>query len=301
MERSVKPTLSHRIEYALLRTFSFAAAILPMRLALAAGSALGWLAWKLLGIRKTVSLRNLKQAFPNRTSEELFRSGLESYMNAGRFMMEFIRQGRMSGKYVTEHVRISRRELEKIRKLEGALIITSHFGNWELLGIAFRYYLGDVSFLVGRQSNCLVDDYINRMRSGHGVTLYNRRSAVKGVVESVRKGGYVIWLSDQDAGDSGVVVDFFDYPASTPRGAAVFAVKLNVPIVPAVIVRDGSSPDHELVTGEPLYPAAGMSREDGERDITQRYTEFFEKMIERYPKLYWWSHRRWKTTGMYRN
>ena len=124
---------------------------------------------------------------------------------------------------------------------------------------------------------------------------------MKGVVESVRKGGYVCWLSDQDAGESGVVVDFFDYPASTPRGAAVFAVKLNVPIVPAVIVRKGGGPDHELVTGKVLYPDGELSREEAEKRITRSYTAFFEKMIERYPELYWWPHRRWKTTGMYRS
>ncbi|MBD3278501.1 MAG: hypothetical protein GF388_09390, partial [Candidatus Aegiribacteria sp.] len=93
--KSVKPTFSHRIEYGLLRSVAFLTALLPMRWALAAGSSLGWLAWSLLGIRKNVSLRNLKQAFPAKTERELFRIGLESYRNSGRFMMEFIRQGRM--------------------------------------------------------------------------------------------------------------------------------------------------------------------------------------------------------------
>ena len=104
--------------------------------------------------------------------------------------------------------------MDELKRLDGALIITGHFGNWELMGVSLSYLLGDVAFLVGRQSNSLVDDFVNSMRSSHGIDLYNRRAAVKGVLTSVRRGGYVCWLSDQDAGTSGITVDFFGYPAS---------------------------------------------------------------------------------------
>ena len=297
-----KLTLLHRIEYALTRTVIFFAGLLPVRCALALGAGLGWISWSILGIRKKIVMMNLLQAFPDRTLKERNRIGLHSYMNSGRFMLEFARQDRMGENYIAKHVTVEDPQaLEAMKAINGAVIITGHFGNWELFGVACRYKLGDVAFLVGRQSNGLVDAYINGMRSIHGIELYNRRSAVKGVLKSMKRGGYVCWLSDQDAGDSGVVIDFFGHPASTPRGAAAFSVKLGVPVVPAVLVREGKGPDHRLVTGKPVYPDRNLSPEEAEKEVTQKYTTQLEQMIIRNPELYWWAHRRWKTTGMYGN
>ncbi len=297
-----KLTLLHRIEYALTRTMIFFAGLLPLKCALALGACLGWTAWSILGIRKKIVMMNLRQAFPNRIGNELNRIGLHSYMNSGRFMLEFARQNRMGEQYIAKHVTVEDPEaLDALKSIDGAIIITGHFGNWELFGIVNRYKLGDVAFLVGRQSNSLVDEYINGMRSIHGIELYNRRAAVKGVLKSMKRGGYVCWLSDQDAGDSGVVVEFFGYPASTPRGAAAFSVKLGVPVVPAVLVREGKGPDHRLVIGKPVYPERNLSPEESEKEVTQKYTRQLEQMIIEKPELYWWAHRRWKTTGMYDN
>lgn len=295
-----KLTMLHRIEYGAVRTMILFAGLLPLRCALALGASLGWTAWSVLGIRKKIVMMNLRQAFPDRTNSELNRTGLHSYMNSGRFMLEFARQGRMGEDYIAKHVTVEDTEaLDVLKALSGAIIITGHFGNWELFGIVNRYKLGDVAFLVGRQSNSLVDGYINRMRSIHGIELYNRKSAVKGVLKSIKRGGYVCWLSDQDAGDSGVVVDFFGYPASTPRGAAAFSVKLGIPVVPSVLVREGKCPNHRLVIGKPVYPDRNLSPEEAEKEVTQEYTRQLEDMIIRNPELYWWAHRRWKTTGMY--
>ncbi|MBN2586419.1 MAG: hypothetical protein JXA64_09520 [Candidatus Fermentibacteraceae bacterium] len=300
MAGEYRPAFAHRMEYGMLRAVIFMAGLLPVRLALEAGALLGRFAWSVLGVRRGIVLTNLRQAFPDRSDRELKRIGLDSYMNSGRFMMEFARQDRMGEKYISRYVDVDDpHKLETVRNIGGALLITGHFGNWELFGIVCRYRLGDVSFLVGRQSNGLVDDYINRMRSCHGIELYNRRSAVKGVLTSVRRGGFVCWLSDQDAGDSGVVVEFFGHPASTPRGAAAFSVKLGVPVVPAVLVRKDRGPYHTLVIGDPVYPAADLSAEDAEVRVTREYTDQLEQMVKARPDLYWWAHRRWKSTGLY--
>lgn len=300
MSRDRSPTIGHRIEYGILRTVIFMMGILPLRLALGFGASLGWVAWCLLGVRKKIVLTNLRQAFPDLPLRELRRIGRLSYMNSGRFMMEFARQDRLGEEFIARHVDVEDpSKLQAIRDAGGALMITGHFGNWELFGIVCRYKLGDVAFLVGRQSNSLVDDYINRMRSSHGIELYNRRSAVKGVLTSMRRGGYVCWLSDQDAGDSGVVVDFFGYPASTPRGAAAFAVKLGVPVVMAGLVRRGRGPDHTLVVSDPVYPDSGLPADEAEIQVTREYTARLEEMVRDRPDLYWWAHRRWKSTGMY--
>jgi Kdo2-lipid IVA lauroyltransferase/acyltransferase len=294
------PTLSHRVEYTLVRAAVFLAGLFPLRCSLRFGSCLGWTAWSLLRIRRKVVLRNLSLAFPDMTLREMDRVACLSYRSSGRFMMEFARQARMNGEYIARHVTVDDpARLEELRGLGGAIVITGHFGSWELFGVTMKYLLGDLAFLVGRQSNGLVDGFINGLRSCHGIDLYNRRSAVRGVVTSLGRGGYVCWISDQDAGRSGMVVDFFGHPASTPRGAAAFAVKLGAPVVVGVLVRDGRGPDHRLVLSAPVRPRTDLPREEAEKDVTQKYTLEIEKMARLHPDQYWWSHRRWKSTGVY--
>ena len=302
MEKRKNPSFGHRIEYALVRITVFCVGVLPIRCALSLGAFMGWFAWKVLRIRKKVVLTNLGLAFPEKPREELNKIALLSYMNSGRFMIEYARQWKMDQSYIEKHVRIDDPEaLEVLLHEDGAIIITGHFGNWELFGIANKYLLGDVAFLVGRQSNSLIDEVINHMRSMHGIELYNRRAAVKGVLSSMKRGGYVCWLSDQDAGESGIIVDFFNYPASTPRGAAAFSAKLGVPVFLAALLRIGKGPDHRLVIGEPIRPDGDISREEAERQITQQYTFELERLVRETPELYWWAHRRWKTTGLYKD
>ena len=302
MEKREKPSLGRRIEYVLVRMTVFVVGLLPIRCALSLGAFMGWFAWKMLQIRKNIVLVNLGLAFPEKSHEELNRIALLSYENSGRFMVEYARQWKMDQSYIEKHVSIDNPEaLKVLRNEEGAIIITGHFGNWELFGVANRYLLGDVAFLVGRQSNSLVDGFINRIRSMHGIELYNRRAAVKGVLSSMKRGGYVCWLSDQDAGHNGIIVDFFNYPASTPRGAAAFSAKIGVPVVLAALLRIGKGPDHRLVISEPIRPDGDISREEAEKRITQQYTLELENLIRENPELYWWAHRRWKTTGLYRD
>jgi KDO2-lipid IV(A) lauroyltransferase len=293
----------HRFEYLLLRSTVGVLGLLPLRAALRVGGLLGWTAWRLLRIRRDISMINLRQAFPDRSDGELDAIGLASYMNAGRFMVEFARQDRLDADHIGRHVSLdpgSREVLEEALSLDRGLIgLSFHFGNWELLGVAQKTLGFDVSFLVGRQKNTLVDNYINRLRSSHGLGIITRDAAMRRIVRTSREGGVVCWLSDQDAGGSGLVVDFFGYPASTPRGAAAFSVKLGMPILVGFMVRE-EGPDHRLVFGGLLRPREDLDREEAERELTQRYTALLESMVREHPEQYWWPHRRWMTTGLYR-
>ena len=293
----------HRLEYLLLRVTVWKLGLLPLRLALKVGSLLGWTAWRVLRIRREVSMINLRQAFRESDDARLDAVGLASYRNAGRFMVEFARQDRLGEKHIRRHVKLdpdSRETLEEALSLDRGLIgLSFHFGNWELLGVAQKTLGFDVSFLVGRQKNTLVDDYINHLRSSHGLGIITRDAAMRRIVRTSREGGIVCWLSDQDAGGGGLVVDFFGYPASTPRGAAAFAVKLGMPILVGFMVREGG-PDHRLVFGGLLRPRQDLDRNEAELELTQRYTKLLESMVRQHPEQYWWPHRRWMTTGLYK-
>jgi len=294
-------SFSHSLQYAILRFFAWWVNILPLRLALYLGAFLGWTAWRVLGVRKEIALINLHQAFPEKEHSELERIGLASYENVGRFMMEFIRQKKVSESYIEKYISwTDPRQKEIISSTDaGVILLAFHFGSWELTGVSAKYAFGDVAFLVGEQRNKLVDSYINELRASQDIEIYTRDAALRGVISSLKRKGMVCWLSDQDAGRSGLVVDFFGYPASTPRGAAAFAVKLGSPIWCIFLERE-DGPYQRFTGSELLYPSNDLGSEEAEIELTQRYTKVLEDMIIKRPDHYWWAHRRWKTTGLYR-
>ncbi len=288
---------SHVIEYAALRALVALVGLLPLWAALEAGALLGRAAWA-LGIRRRVVMTNLAQAFPAIDGRAARRIGSGSYANAGRFMIEFARQDRLGCGHISRWISVENPgNLERLAR-EGGIGLAFHFGNWELLGALMKCRGADVSLLVGEQHNPLVDRLINRLRSVHGIGLITRDAAMRGIFRAVRAGGAVCWLSDQDAGRNGVVVDFFGYPASTPRGAAAFAIRLGCAVYPVFMVRERGRRQRAVFT-DPILPPQGVPQEEAEARVTQEYTKRLEEMVVRHPEMYWWPHRRWKTTGLY--
>jgi len=113
------------------------------------------------------------------------------------------------------------------------------------------------------------------------------------VLKHLRRGGIVTLLLDQDAGKSGVRVDFLGRPASTWAGAARLALRTGCPLVPVAIVRQ-SSGGHVLRIGKTVAVGdLGRSEQDVVR-LTQRCSHAVEAYILENPTQWYWVHRRWK-------
>ncbi|PIE53658.1 hypothetical protein CSA37_00390 [Candidatus Fermentibacteria bacterium] len=293
---SEKSEFVHRIEYLFTRIAALTVQILPLRAALWYGAFLGWTAWA-IGVRKKVARLNIASAFPDMKAEEVNRTGRASYMNSGRSMAEFIRQRSLTREYFEKYITVEKTPaLEKVLANEGGLIFLSgHFGNWESLGTLSYIMAKKIAIIVAKQHNVLIDKYINSLRSSLGVTILRRDASIRGVIDVAGRGGVLCWLGDQDAGRNGLVVNFFGLPASTARGAAAFAVKLNLPLAVGGMVRE-KGPYHKLVVRAFLEADPDLSRNEAELDLTQRHVTALEELISEYPEQYWWAHRRWKTT-----
>ncbi|MBD3349424.1 MAG: hypothetical protein GF400_09560 [Candidatus Eisenbacteria bacterium] len=296
MPRSRSHTLAHRIEYGLVRALQGGICALPPGAARELGAALGSLAYS-LGVRRDVTLGHLRRIFGDERSDaDLERIARESYRNFGRMTFEYGRFPRLTDELIERTVSLTGEE-HLDRALEGgtgAVLVAGHFGNWELAAALAR--LGyPVTFLVGEQHNRLVDGLMNRLREGLGVETVPLTGSLLGVFRALRKNRIVAMLSDQDAGRSGVFVEFLGKQASTPYGPARLALKTGAPLLPGMAVRHGKD-RHELVICPPVEPppeAAG--EEEAVRHYTRGYTSVFEDFILRYPEQYFWMHRRWKT------
>jgi KDO2-lipid IV(A) lauroyltransferase len=176
----------------------------------------------------------------------------------------------------------------------GVIVVTFHFGNWELAG-AYLAGLGyPVSVVVQRIHNPFLDRMVADARTDAGMRTIPRGAAVRGAVRALKENRVVGILSDQDAREGGVFVPFFDRPASTPRGPAVLSLRRDAPAVTALMVR-GERGSFELRIEPIEFERAGNLEEDVER-FTAAYTARLEAYVRRHPEQWLWQHRRWKTT-----
>jgi KDO2-lipid IV(A) lauroyltransferase len=114
------------------------------------------------------------------------------------------------------------------------------------------------------------------------------------ILDVLRTGGILGTLGDQDAGEKGLFVNFFNRPASTHKAMAVMALQFGTPILVMGVARVGEPMVHRLLVEDVILPEEYEARPDAVKAMTQRLTEGIERLGRAYPEQYFWLHRRWK-------
>jgi len=289
--------IRYRLEYFALRTVIAVVNILPYRIALKLGDLIAFLGFHVFRIRRNVTLDNLRKSFKNQySSEEYVEIGYRAYRNFAYSMIEYGMLPKLKKKGLSNLVTVHGEENFRIalENGRGAVLITGHFGSWELMGAFLADRGWPIDYLVGQQHNLLVNDLMNRNRQIFGIGLIELGVAAKGVIKAIRNGRMVAMLSDQDAGSDGTIVEFLGRPASTPKGPAAFALKTGAPQICGFIIRDGLR-QKVILEKDIGYKPSGNKEEDI-RGLTQAYTRLLESYIKKYPDHWFWPHRRWKST-----
>jgi KDO2-lipid IV(A) lauroyltransferase len=290
------PSLSHYAEYYGLRGAVAAMRRLSFHRAGRLGAAIGRFGYRPLGIRRAVVERQVRAAFPGLADAAALRIALESYAHLGRTTIETALTPGYSpaeilglfegedGWDIVERARAGGR---------GILFVSGHLGNWELGGSFIASRGMPLEAVTRRMQNPLFDAYITETRRQIGMAVIHDADAVRRVPRATREGHGVAMLVDQGAvGLASTWVPFFGRYAKTPRGPAVFALRLQAPLVFAVAIRQPSGRYVMHFEEIPVHPT-GDREVDVER-IVRDYTATLERWIRRYPEQYFWHHRRWK-------
>lgn len=272
--------------------------LLPRGAAVVVGQCLSSTAGLLHRRLRSVGERNLALAMPE-MSAEARRATLKSvFKSLGRSLGEFSQFPRITRTSIGEVVAYD--GLENYQRAadrgRGVLLLTGHFGAWELCAFAHGVYGHPLNFLVRPLDNPLLDRMINGYRELSGNRVIDKNNAVRPVLETLRRGEDVGLLIDVNTlGDQGVFCDFFGIPACSTTGLAVFALRTDAPVVPGVLIWDEQLKKHRL-RFEPEIPITrtGDFKEEV-RVNTARFTQVIESWARRYPDQWMWVHRRWRT------
>jgi KDO2-lipid IV(A) lauroyltransferase len=292
----VKPTLAHRAEYYTMRATIQALRALSWSAAGKVGESLGRLGYRPLGIRKRVVEKQIAAAFPELSQQRVRELSIASYAHLGRSFVETALLDTLGKRGLIDLVEtVDGWELveQVMARGRGAVLVTGHIGNWELAGAYVAARGVPLDAIARGMANPLFDAFLNHTREEMGMTIVHDSEAVRRTPRSLRAGRAVAFVADQGVlGLASTFVPFFGRPAKTPRGAAVFALRFEVPVLFVVAIRQPNGRYRILV--ERIE-----ARQTGDRDrdvdaIVARFTERLEHWVRIVPAQYFWQHRRWK-------
>ena len=270
--------------------------VLSWDAACAFGEKLGALGYRPLRIRKRVVESQIAAAFPDLRHEAVLRLARESYRHLGRTFIETAlldSLGKDGLQRLVETVEGWEEIEEVMAKGKGAVLCTGHIGNWELAGAYVAARGVPLDAIVRGMANPLFDAYINHTREVSGMTVVHDSEAVRRTPRSLRAGRAVAFVADQGVmGLASTFVPFFGRPAKTPRGAAVFALRFDTPVIFVVALRQPNG-RYRIVVERIEAPQTGDRDKDVDA-IVARFTQHLEKWVRAVPAQYFWQHRRWR-------
>ncbi len=263
---------------------------------LAAG--LAWLAYHMDRRHRRVAINNLQHAFPGRWNlVQVDRIVRATYRHFCGVILEIIHLPRRLNPYNwVSYLEIppNRRLVESLLSGRPLLLVTGHFGNWEMAGYVLGL-LGFTGHAVARPlDNPFLDEYLRRFREKTGQKLLAKHGDFDKMQSILDHAGILATLADQDAGPRGLFVNFFGRPASTHKAVALLALEHRVPLLVIGARKIAEPMRYELVVEEHILPEDYVDRPDAILAITQRFTTALERIVRMAPEQYFWLHRRWK-------
>jgi lauroyl/myristoyl acyltransferase len=285
----------------------------------------GKIVYHLLPSRRRTVIQNIQRAFPELTErKQIIRIAQAFYGHLFRAIFELARGAFMSSEMRSRLVRIEGAEsLRAAAAGKGALLLTGHFGNWELaVPIAignFPEWQGRVNiirdfgagtdalavqragrggFLVARQIRSRLVGFLSyhafRRFNRAGMKVISQGGAVRRTLSRLRAQEAVVFVLDHHAGGRNrILVDFMGYPAYTFRSLAVIALASEAPVVPIACYRDTDG-THVVRFDPPLQTIRTGNVTNDIRENTELYNKTLVRLIREHPDQWFWFHERWR-------
>ena len=249
------------------------------------GQKLGSLVFEKLKIRQKEAKKNIELAFPKAPKSFHNRILKKLHHHFGIMLVDALCAEKVSkkeGMIIEGKNKLYAAYEEK----KGLILISGHFGNWELIPTWLAINGYEITTVFQRQSNRGANLFFKELRNNLGTSPVYQSTSVTKLIRHLRNGKILILASDQNAGIKGEFVDFFNHPASTPRGADVLHKKTGAPIITAFCYRESNG---RYTLKFDKLP------DNNEVSIMRRFTSILETEIRSRPYQYFWFHRRWKS------
>ena len=266
---------------------------------------IGRFLYRFVPIRRQVIMDNLHRVYGERISEdEIVALAQAHYGHLWRLCGEFLRFRWLSHERKMALVRIENVEAfaAALAQNKGVLILTGHFGNWEVSTIAglnhYPQMRGRFHFVRRAIKPVWLDRLVTRRFNAAGFGVFPKRGSLDAMLDRLAAGDAIVFPFDQHARPpDGIEVDFFGFPAWTFKSLAIIALATGAPVLAASSWRE---PDgrHVLRFEDAIQPIECENTSEAIRRNTRAYNALLERAILRRPEQWYWVHRRWKAVTL---
>jgi KDO2-lipid IV(A) lauroyltransferase len=265
--------------------------ILPLTIALKIGEIGGWFSYYFFARKEAkASLKNLTFVFgKEKTKSEIKRIAISTFKNLGKSAIEIFKIPKVSQDYIKKRVKIVglKNLKEAYAQARGVIGITSHLGNWELLGAIISQLGYPLRAISGLFVNPEMTRYIQRYRQRNKIQPISRGFAVREVFKVLRKGKVVGVIIDAFSGKKKIRINFLGKSLYVHSGYIEIAQKTHSPILPVFIIRELNG-FHRVIIEPYFEPSL-----DKGKDVKKCF-QIVEKYVKEYPEQWLWYVNRWE-------
>ncbi|MGA1830394.1 MULTISPECIES: lipid A biosynthesis lauroyl acyltransferase [Rhizobium] len=252
--------------------------------------------------RHKLMMANLRNAFPEKSENDLQEIAVASWGHMGRMAAEYVFLDRLFD-FDPEKTEAGRVEVSGIPIFldlrdnpRPFIVFTAHTGNFELLPVAGKAFGLEVMVLFRPPNNPYIADKVFSFRAARmGSLVPSHAGSSFALARRLEAGGGVGVLVDQKF-KKGLSTSFFGRPVKTNPLLAKLVRQFDAEVYPARCIR---LPDNRFRLE--IEPRIDLPRDEkGNLDIqgtSQVLNDKVESWVREYPEQWLWYHDRWNIKG----
>ena len=253
-----------------------------------------WFVYYVVGYRKKVVIKNLKNAFPEKSEIEINAISKKYFRHFADLTLETIKMRGMKPADFEERMKVTNADLinRYFENGKSVMVLTMHYNNWEW-GTYLSVHLKHNCLAVYKPlQNVLFDRFMNKTRSKFGTQLVKNDQILRRVLQAEKQNKSVfIWLAgDQTPPEFHKFwFRFLNQDAMFYPGPAFISKRFNQPVF--FQKTEKTERGKYQITFELLFENPAQF---SETEIIKTYIQRMEEVIREQPGFYLWSHKRWK-------
>ena len=237
----------------------------------------------LVGRNRRGAMENLAQVLGDRDPRRLTRATMDMYAQFAHCMTETMEC--YGPRPLPIRVDISEEDdLElALRAGRGAIVVTGHFGNWDVAAKLINGYGRPINLVMAREANATTHEFVRAARERAGVrVIYSDTSVFSSIniIRALRQNEIVAIQMDRPLGAGGTrAIEFFGAPAAFSTGPFVLARLSGAPVIPVFVPRLGVRHYQVRVCGR--FPVARDDR--AMQHVMDQVIRVFEATVREFP------------------
>ncbi|MEZ5385098.1 MAG: lysophospholipid acyltransferase family protein [Prosthecobacter sp.] len=286
--------LRYFFESVLIESTAWLLPRLPRSLIMALSRGIGYIAYLGDTRGRRTALDNLRCAFGERYTEaERARIARKSYQVFARTFLDLFWSSRLTAdtwqQYFT--IRLPKPEDEEAARATGAVWVTPHFGNFELVSMVWGFRGFKFTVVAQDFKNPIITRVFKRLRQHSGHEVIPQENAMLKLMKALKRRGHAGLLTDLniEPGRSSAAIQCFGLWTCVPTLHVELAKRFGLSIMTGVCrpLDDGR---YEAIVYEAIQPKP----EEDTRELTQRVWDHFEKAIREHPECWLWMYKHWR-------